>query len=455
MVFNMLAIIFIAVTFILLLAKHSRLTQSLYTDALTHLPNRIAMEKSIYSLKNYDNTFIVFIDISNFQWIYESTPHENIDLIIKEFSDSLKSLLTPYSQKLGRIDKTKFCILTKNLYLNQVLELTDYIYSELSKKNILLGDYIFNLNVTIGISHIKEAKNPSISFSLAEMALIRARKNGNNKVVYLSPSDLDKNINEIYKMNKISSSIKYSLYEDKLILYLQPILNIKNNTISHYEGLVRIIDENGSFLSPGGFIHVAEKYSLISQIDKWVFNRAISFLKEQNNIKIFINLSAVTLNDTEILKYFEDELIKLRLNRIPINLGIEITETATIENLGLVQKWMNIFKSLGCVIALDDFGVGYTSLSYLESLPIDFVKIDGCFIKDIVTNKGHESIVHAIKMVSETFNKKTICEFVENEDILDKLNKLNIDYAQGYHIGRPFPSLDLNKKLYKSEKATN
>ncbi|MEF9934090.1 MAG: GGDEF domain-containing phosphodiesterase [Clostridium sp.] len=439
----------IVLTFIiLLLIDNLRLKKSLYTDSLTNLPNRIFIERSIKSLKSSANSYIIFIDFDNSDCLYKILIREDINEIIKSFSNTLFQKVKPYGHVTGRIEKTKFCILVKNLSYRDLLHFADYIFKNLNNHQINYKNENYDININIGISHIKENQTPLYSFSHAEMALTKARENYKKKIVYLSPEDIEKNICEIHKMSRVNTSIKKALKENRFMLYLQPILNVNSSSISHYEGLIRMIDETGAFISPGEFISVAEKYGLIPYIDKWVFDRAITFLKDRPTIKIFINFSAVTLNNNEILKYFEDVLIDLRLQKIPINLGIEITETAAIENLEPVKKWMEIFKTLGCTIALDDFGVGYTSLSYLGSLPIDFVKIDGCFIKKITEDEGQESIVKAIKMVSEKYNKKTVGEFVEDKQILNKLHELKIDFAQGYYIGKPFPSLDIDKQVY-------
>ncbi|MEF9951367.1 MAG: GGDEF domain-containing phosphodiesterase [Clostridium sp.] len=447
---DMLNIFFsIVLTFIiLLLLDNIRLKKSLYTDSLTHLPNRSFLEKSIRNTKSINNSYILFIDFDNSECLYKTLVREDINEIIREFSNILFQTVKPYGHIVGRIEKTKFCILVKDLSYRDLLNFADYIFKSLNSHQISFKDEHYDIFINIGISHIKEHQTPIYSFSHAEMALTKARENYKKKIVYLSPEDIEKNISELHRMSKVNTSIKKALKENRFILYLQPILNVNSSCISHYEGLVRMIDESGDFIPPSEFISIAEKYGLIPYIDRWVFDRAVTFMKDRPEIKIFINFSAVTLNNNEILKYFEDVLISLRLSKIPINLGIEITETAAIENLEPVKKWMEIFKTLGCTIALDDFGVGYTSLSYLGSLPIDFVKIDGCFIKQITEDEGQESIVKAIKMVSEKYNKKTIGEFVEDKNILKKLHELKIDFAQGYYIGKPFPSLDIDKQTY-------
>jgi EAL domain-containing protein (putative c-di-GMP-specific phosphodiesterase class I) len=276
--------------------------------------------------------------------------------------------------------------------------------------------------------------------SLADVALRMAKEDGKNRVIcLLQDENTAADIEQIEKTNNIISNVKNALKNDKFILYLQPIVELGSNTVSHYEALIRLKDEDNKFIPPSDFIPIAEKFGFISEIDKWVFKTVLNILKDNPQIKIFINLSAISLTDKSLLEFMEENLNLLQLNTTDFRLGIEITETAASKNFSISESWINKFKKMGCLIAIDDFGVGYTSFSYLRSLPVDYIKIDGSLIKNIDSDKDFEAIVQAINTLGEVLDKKIIAEYVENDSVLDVLKKIGIFYGQGYFLGLPAP----------------
>ena len=235
--------------------------------------------------------------------------------------------------------------------------------------------------------------------------------------------------------------LRHALEENRFCLYTQPIIPLKfGNQKIHHEVLIRLLDENGKVVLPEKFLEIANLYSMMPRIDSWVIENLFQYLNDSNfstwdNICFSINISGASLNDNRFLDYLSK---KLQQSSIPSHIFcFEITETIAINNLSQVSKFINSLQSLGCSFALDDFGKGMSSLTYLKNLPVDYLKIDGSFIKEIHTETVTKAMVQAINYLAEALGIKTIAEFAENQDIVDILKELQVDYAQGYHYGKP------------------
>ena len=237
--------------------------------------------------------------------------------------------------------------------------------------------------------------------------------------------------------------IQQALEENRFELNYQPIVPVANDEIQviHYEILVRMIDEEGNRIPPGAFIPAAERYQMMSKIDFWVIQHVFEWLEQfwdSNSPGIFaINLSGQSMADGELQQKIK-KLIEAS-NVSPENISFEITETAAISNLNQATNFISDLKAIGCNFALDDFGSGLSSFAYLKNLPVDYLKIDGAFVKDMIHNPIDRAMVESIHNIGSVMNLKTIAEFVENDAILQALKEVGVDYAQGYGIARPKP----------------
>lgn len=240
--------------------------------------------------------------------------------------------------------------------------------------------------------------------------------------------------------------VKSALSADRVVVYYQPIQTVNSQQTHHYEALVRMHDENGTLITPADIIPVAEKFNIVTQIDYKVMNLALeqlSLLKDKHpDIAISVNLSAKHIGDAKLYKLIQADMSRHNIDYA--NLIFEITETAALQNFAAAREFMNDLIRFGCRFALDDFGVGFTSFAQLRTLPVDIIKIDGMFIKELHTNRQDQVFVKAMTEVAHSLGKKVVAEFVENEDILKLLKKFGVDYAQGYHIGRPDPVIPLH-----------
>jgi EAL domain-containing protein (putative c-di-GMP-specific phosphodiesterase class I) len=231
--------------------------------------------------------------------------------------------------------------------------------------------------------------------------------------------------------------------EDRFVLYRQPIVGITGDSNDHYEVLIRMIDENGEIVPPGAFIPAAERYNLMAGIDRWVIREVFKLIAEndpEDPIKgtdkvISINLSGDSLSDEGLYDYIvacKDEL-EISLN----NICFEITETVAISNLVKATSLINDLKKHGCRFSLDDFGSGLSSFAYLKTLPVNYIKIDGSFVRDVSTDPIDRAMVVSIQQMGSAMKLDTIAEWVEDEDTLATLKEIGVNYVQGYHLGRP------------------
>jgi len=220
----------------------------------------------------------------------------------------------------------------------------------------------------------------------------------------------------------------------------QPIYSIENNSISHYECLIRMKGDDGTIYSPNEFIPVAEIMGLVEQIDLWVINHVFDLMSTMpTDISLNINLSANIFLDQQLYPLVEKKFNETGVN--PDRIVFEITETAAVSNFEQTKAMVNKLRTLGCSFALDDFGAGFNSYSYLKHFPVDMLKIDGCFITDLETDKVDQVLVKSMIDVAHSLGKKTVAEYVERQSTMDILKKLGIDYIQGYLVGRPQATL--------------
>jgi EAL domain-containing protein (putative c-di-GMP-specific phosphodiesterase class I) len=288
-----------------------------------------------------------------------------------------------------------------------------------------------------------QSENITNILKLADVACYAAKDGGRNRIHVYKPDDaeLARRQGEMQWVSRINHALEH----DRFIIYCQPIvpLQAQKNTPVHYEVLVRLLDDDNSLISPMAFIPAAERYNLMPSLDLKIIQTVFSMLKAQplDEGIITINLSGHTLTDDACLK----SIIKL-LGDSPVTTNricFEITETAAIANLGRALYFMEEIKSLGCCFALDDFGSGLSSFSYLKNLPVDYLKIDGVFVRDICNDPVDLAMVQSINQLGHVLNIKTIAEYVENDEIRKKISEIGIDYAQGFGIEKPKPLAEI------------
>jgi EAL domain-containing protein (putative c-di-GMP-specific phosphodiesterase class I) len=291
-------------------------------------------------------------------------------------------------------------------------------------------------------------KRPSELMSRANHACYSAKTLGRNRV-----SLFERDNDELITLRddaKWVPKIRHALSEDLFKLVFQPVVQLSNGEVSHYETLLRMIDESGELLSPVQFIPVAERMGLIHHIDLWVVSHAIDYIaslpKTQENICFTINLSSHALQGDYLLPIVKKKLESTWIS--PSRLTFEITETAAVSNFNKTREMVSKIRALGCRFALDDFGAGFSSFNYIKNFPVDYLKIDGQFINNLAVDEADQVLVKSMIEVAHSLGKKAIAEYVSNVEILRVLKALGVDYVQGYLLGKP--SLDLLENQHVS-----
>ena len=413
-------------------------------DALTGLINRYEFErrlKSVVAGQASDKSLntLCYIDLDQFKLINDTCGHSAGDELLKNITVLLQEKLQNVGT-LARLGGDEFGLILKNCDIVHAQEISNQLLESIQQFQFSDKGNTFTISASIGIAAISQAtKNCDEILSNADSACHLAKENGRNRIQVFTEED-DKLLNQQRAMHWVSR-INHALEENRFQLYFQEIISLKNQEpsfILHGEILLRMIDKEGDIVSPNNFLPAAEKYNMISLIDEWVIKHTIEWLAtRKEKVLISINLSGMSLSNRDFLSFVISTIKQHKIN--PELLCFEITETAAINNLNVAINFMNVLKKLGCTFALDDFGSGLSSFSYLTSLPVDYLKIDGAFVMDIDKDPLHYAMVKSINEVGQTMGIKTIAEFAASEGIINSLREIGVDNAQGYAIARPVP----------------
>lgn len=413
-------------------------------DFLTHIPNRYFLKTAITKLiksKKIPDSALLFIDVDNFKVVNDTYGHATGDQMLIKLSSIFKKTLTENSL-LARLGGDEFAVLLKGANFDKARQIAENLRHDIEKADICVTrqSSTFNLTISIGIVTIDGTLSSQELLACADIALYAAKNDGKNRVVSIESKDDKTRLSET---NKIVTLIKSALKENHFTLYYQPVCKL-NNEILHYEALIRMFDSEGNLIFPDSFIPVAERFGIMSQIDRWVITEAIKTLQQHPNMTIFINLSGMSLGDKSLLLVIEDIITASGIDAARI--GFEITETTAVKDIVQAEFWVRRLKELGCRFALDDFGVGFCSFSHLQLLSVDYIKIDGSFVRNLDVIPNQKAIVQAISDVAQALGKETIAESIENEQVLTILSDLKINHGQGYYLGRPSPLQDIQQK---------
>lgn len=412
-------------------------------DPLTDLCNRRKFieefEKSLRTAMRYTHSnSLLLLDLDQFKDINDISGHRAGDELLKLVAKCLKQVVR-YTDLVARLGGDEFAVLMPETDEQGAITLANKILQQLNKIQLEYGTVKHKVTGSIGVVGfpLHDATIHEL-MGFADLAMYKAKSAGKNTYHVFSADDQTREQLEtrVFWKHKIEEALE----NNHFVLHYQPILNIEHNTIQHYEVLIRMRDPgSGQMRMPGKFIEIAEEVGLIQSIDQFVIQHAISQLsklhKDGKDVKFAINLSGSMVDAPVLLPFLKRVIKKYEVD--PTKLIFEVTETAAVSNLQQAKLMMTAIKALGCQFSLDDFGVGFASFSYMRQLPIDIIKIDGIFIKDLDKNADDQLFVKALIDVAKGLGRKTIAEFVENRDILTLLRQYGVDYAQGYHIGRP------------------
>jgi diguanylate cyclase (GGDEF)-like protein/PAS domain S-box-containing protein len=413
-------------------------------DSLTGLVNRHEFERRLVQAVNgarFDQQchVLCYLDLDQFKIVNDTCGHVAGDELLCQVTKLLQQKIRK-TDTLARLGGDEFGILLNQCPLEQAIKTANTLRRVVEAFRFVWQGNTFTLGVSLGVVAIT-AKSGNVSDLLvaADAACYAAKNSGRNRVHVFEPNDqaLIKQQGEMRWVNRLSQALE----ENRFLLYVQPITATVPTEIAvpHAEVLLRLKDETGQLVAPMAFIPAAERYNLMHKIDRWVINQ---LCRHWSSLAVKpciygINLSGASINDPQFLGFVQAQFAEHAV--VPNLICFEITETVAIANLTKASELMRQLQQLGCRFALDDFGSGMSSFAYLKNLPVDYLKIDGGFIKNILNDPIDDAMVAAIIRIGHVMGIQTIAEFVENKDILQRIKALGVDYAQGYGIASPYP----------------
>ncbi len=421
-------------------------------DTLTTLNNRHyfeqELEKAVQLARRGNINFaLLYLDLDQFKVINDTAGHSVGDELLREVAEIFSKRVRK-SDVLARLGGDEFGVLLSDADSDTAKEVAAALVAEMQEYTFESQGVRYEISTSIGIATINNETSSSAEvLRLADIACYIAKRAGRNRYHVYAGDDTQ----EISAMGelKLATDIKQALSERRFILHYQPIKAIQlEEPTSHFEVLLRLKGDNGALISPAIFIPTAERFNLMAKIDMWVVTEAISVLAELQaagrDVVFSINLSGTSLGDQAL-----QDCIKSSMSQHELaggSLIFEVTETAAVSVATLEQttEFMQHLRSKGCKFSLDDFGTGFSSFAYLKYLPVDYVKIDGTFVRDILKDPVDQAMVRSINQISHSLGKKTVAEFVESKEILDQIKIIGVDYAQGYHLGKPEAEIALD-----------
>ncbi len=415
-------------------------------DPLTGLINRREFEKRLGSrvgiVAGGRQDAICYLDLDHLDMVNDTCGHRAGDAVLRQVAARLQTLVRG-TDVLARIGGDQFAALLTDCNLENARSVAENLREAVRKLRFPWEDHVFEVSTSVGVACI-DATTPHFpdALSAAHAACLVAREDGGNRVRIFQPADLEHGHHHhlVRWMQKVREAVESSRFQ-LLVQDIAPI-DAADGRKHHGELLVRMLDEHGGLVAPHTFLSAAERYNLMPAVDRWVIRHTFGALENGADALCSlelcaINLSGQSLSDPELLDYVID---LLNSTTVPADrLCFEITETVVVENFDAARAFIAALKQRGCRFALDDFGSGMSSYSYLKHLPVDYLKIDGSFVRGMLEDPIDRAVVESINQIGHDLNMKTIAEFVESEEILAALVDVGVDYAQGSAIGEPRP----------------
>jgi diguanylate cyclase (GGDEF)-like protein/PAS domain S-box-containing protein len=434
-------------------------------DELTELANRRAFERyledgAIAAMREEEEHTLCYVDLDRFKVVNDTCGHVAGDELLRQVGQ-LFQFHCRKSDILARVGGDEFGLLLYRCSLDRGRQIARSLIDAFANFHFVWGNSSFSIGISIGLVAIAPNSIRQSDFfstnnllDAAEAACYAAKYRGRNRLHVYHPDDREvtRHLSESHWVNRLNRACQ----DDRFVLYYQPIAPLKSTVAvtEHYEVLLRLIGDAGEVISPAAFMPAAERYNLMPKVDRWVIQ---TFFKLKHdalergeseaiaNSVYAINLSGASVNDEEFIEFLQQQFDRYQIP--PQSICFEITETIALNSLSKAAQFIRDLRSLGCQFALDDFGSGTSSFSYLKHLPVDYLKIDGHFVRDILKDPIDLEIVKAIDAIGHVMNLKTIAEFVSDEKILTKVRELGVDYAQGFGIAKPQPLVENRLRL--------
>ena len=380
---------------------------------------------------------MLLLDLDHFKVVNDQFGHKAGDDLLKTVAAALRGRIRE-TDVLARLGGDEFGIILPQVDAGQAEVVADGIVKALRRQTAMLAEHQIRVTVSVGVALFDGFTNIEI-MAAADLAMYEAKEAGRDRFALYRPR-ADGQPRASLRL-AAAEGIQRALTQDQLELLCQPILDLATNEVSQYELLLRLRTDDGRLLPPSAFLYIAERFGSIVAIDSWVVQQAVTLIAAQadagRSLTLHVNISAKSIGEAQLVAVVDRALTDARID--PACLVFELTETAAIGNIDQAKTFMTELRSRGCRFALDDFGSGFGSFYYLKHLPFDYFKIDGDFIRGFGANTIDQLVVEAIVGIARGMGKKTVAEFVSDQDMTDRLRRSGIDYAQGFHIGVPRP----------------
>jgi diguanylate cyclase (GGDEF)-like protein/PAS domain S-box-containing protein len=385
---------------------------------------------------------LLLIDIDHLKLVNDTAGHAAGDQIIVQVAGLLKRASRD-QDFLARISGDEFAVAYSAMSEDQGFEKAAQLLERINELKPRYGGRTLNISASVGmVTFPHQGKVPVELMAKADAAMSVAKSGGRNRVHRYNETDMmrERMDNQLVWKDRLLEALE----KDNLHLVFQPIVSVSSTQVHHYEVLVRMLDDNGALIAPGKFIPAAEQFGLIQRVDRQVVTKAIRRLADlptdMSNVGFSVNLSGLSVGRQDMYDLIEQEIREGGVD--PGRITFEITETAACEQINTAMEFFQKIRQLGCLVSLDDFGVGFSSFSYLKHLRADILKIDGSFIRDIHNSSADQLFVKALVDVARGMGMRTIAEFVENEQVYERVRSLGVDYVQGYYLGKPQSTLE-------------
>jgi diguanylate cyclase (GGDEF)-like protein/PAS domain S-box-containing protein len=411
-------------------------------DPLTGLDNRrkfeAELDRHIEHVKRYGpEGALLVLDTDDFKSINDTLGHGAGDQLLVAISSVLRGRLRT-SDLLARLGGDEFAVLLPKADEPEAAQVALELAAAVRSSTALLGGERKQVTTSIGVAmfnaNVDELTGEGIVME-ADLAMYDAKEAGGDGHAFYATSEY--HVSRAKARLTWVGRIELAFAEDRFALLAQPILDLHTGEVRQHELLVRMLDDHDDLIPPAAFLSIAERFRLISRLDEWVAGRAIELIEQRPELQLEVNISGRSLGDPKLLQAIDD---RLRTSSIdPSRLIFEVTETAAVANITHAQAFARQLRDRGCRFALDDFGAGFGSFYYLKHLPFDYVKIDGEFVQHATSGHIDQLVIKAVVRIAQGLSKETIAEFVTDEKTKRMVKRLGVDYAQGYHIGKPVP----------------
>ena len=409
-------------------------------DALTELFNRRRFDQELAEYVAYTARYggqgaVFLLDLDRFKYVNDTRGHKAGDEVIRAVGRALHDSVRK-TDVVARLGGDEFAVLLRDADRDTAERIAEGMLETIRERRLPLEGQRISMTTSIGIVCFDD-EEPAVEDVMvsADLAMYAAKEAGGNRY-HVATADGGEYVSGMQVRLNWADQIRRALDEDRFVLYCQPILHLATDCVTQYELLLRMVGDDGEIIMPAAFIDTAERFGLIQEIDQWVARKAIHLLAE-HDVRLEVNVSGKSMGDLAIPELVEREIALTGID--PSRLVFEITETAAIANMEQARAFAERLTRLGCRFALDDFGAGFSSFYYLKYLPLDYLKIDGDFIRSLTSSVTDQLVVKSMVDIARGMGMKTIAEFVEAEETVAMLREKGVDYSQGYYHGAPRP----------------